>query len=94
MSSHPRNVRIEAETLALRALTFVMGDSDLRVRLLDLTGLDAATLRSRAADPALLAATLAFLEAHEPNLLACASALEVDPAALVDARGIVEARVG
>lgn len=94
MSLVARNPRIEAETLALRALTFVVGDSLLRPRLLDLTGLDSATLRSRAADPAVLAATLAFLEGHEPSLIACASALEVDPQSLVEARGLIEARVG
>jgi hypothetical protein len=82
---------IEAETLALRALTFVVGDPELGPRLLELTGLDVATLRARATDPALLAATLAFLEAHEPSLLACAAALEADPGALVEARGLIEA---
>jgi hypothetical protein len=87
-----RAARIEAETLALRALTYVVGDADLGPRLLDLTGLDVATLRARASDPRLLAATLAFLEAHEPSLLACAAALESDPQSLVEARGLIEAR--
>ena len=94
MAQVQRNPRMEAETLALRALTYVVGDAALRPRLLDLTGLDAATLRSRAADPAVLAATLAFLESHEPSLLACAAALELDPGLLVEARGLIEARVG
>lgn len=92
MSLVARNARFEAETLALRALTYVVGDPALRPRLLDLTGLDAATLRSRAADPQLLAATIGFLESHEPDLIACASALEVDPQALTDARSVIEAR--
>lgn len=92
MVSAARNPRIEAETLALRALTFVVGDSDLASRLLELTGLDVATLRSRVGDPALLSATLEFLERHEPSLLACAAALEVDPAALIAAREQIELR--
>ena len=87
-----RATRIEAETLALRALTYVVGDSELGPRLLDLTGLDVATLRNRASDPALLAATLAFLESHEPSLLACAAALQADPQSLIAARAVIEPR--
>lgn len=85
-----RATRIEAETLALRALTYVIADAELGQRLLDLTGLDVATLRSRAGDPVLLAATLAFLEQHEPSLLACASALDADPNSLIAARAVIE----
>lgn len=76
--------------LALRALGWIVSDSGRRDRLLGVTGLDAAGLRARAADPALLAATLGFLEAHEPDLLACADALGQPPAAFVDARAALE----
>lgn len=78
--------RLDAETLALRALAYVIGDPALGPRLLALTGLDVPTLRTRAADPALLGATLAFLEAHEASLVACAEALEVRPETIVAAR--------
>lgn len=74
-----------AATLALRALAHIAGDADLGPRFLDLTGLDVATLRSRAAEPDLLAAALGFLEAHEPSLVATAAALDVAPAALAAA---------
>lgn len=89
-----RAQRIEAETLALRALTYVIGDDTLRPRLLDTTGLDVPTLRSRAGDRALLAATLAFLEAHEPSLFACASALDCEPRQLAAARALIEGQTG
>lgn len=92
MNQPTRAARIEAETLGLRALTFVIGEDDLRPRLLEVTGLDVATLRSRAGHPALLAATLAFLEAHEPSLLACAAALDIDPAQLTAARATLDPR--
>jgi len=92
MTPPPRAARIEAETLALRALTYVVGDSELGQRLLEVTGLDVATLRNRAGNPALLAATLAFLEAHEPSLLACASALDIPPQALIAARATLDPR--
>ncbi|TGX54881.1 DUF3572 family protein [Sphingomonas gei] len=79
-----------AEALALQALVWTLGDPARASRLLDLTGLDPAELRARAGEPALLAATLGFLEAHEPDLIACAEALDVTPAGLVAARGELE----
>ena len=85
-----RNDTNDPETLALAALGWTLGDDDRARRLLALTGLDAEDLRSRAAEPALLAAVLRFLEAHEPDLVACADTLEISPAALVDARHRLE----
>ena len=59
--------------------------------MLALTGLSGDELRARAAEPAVLAAVLAFLEAYEPDLIACADALDLPPAALVQAREALEA---
>lgn len=73
-------------SLALAALVWTLEDAARAERLLSVTGLDAATLRARLADPALLDGTLGFLEAHEPDLIACAAALGVRPEALVAAR--------
>ncbi|RYD54454.1 MAG: DUF3572 family protein [Sphingomonadales bacterium] len=81
-----------AEALALQALVWTLGDPARASRLLDLTGLDPSELRMRAGDPSLLAATLGFLESHEPDLVACADALDVKPAALVAARARLEAQ--
>jgi hypothetical protein len=78
------------EALALQALAWTLGDSARASRLLGVTGLDAAGLRARAGEPALLAAALGFLEAHEPDLIACADALGVRPAQLVAARAALE----
>ena len=77
---------------ALMALAWTLGEPARAERLLALTGLDANGLRARADEPALLAATLAFLEAHEPDLLACAAALDVNPSDLVAARAALETR--
>ena len=79
-----------AEALALQALVWTLGEPSRASRLLDLTGLDPSELRARAGDPALLAATLGFLESYEPDLVACAEALGVKPAALVSARAQME----
>lgn len=76
--------------LALHALAWTLGEPARAERLLALTGLDAAELRARAGEPALLAATLAFLEAHEPDLVACAESIGATPAALVRARHELE----
>ena len=71
--------------LALQALAHVAGDPDLGPRFLDLSGLDAASLRASASDPAVLAALIDFLALNESDLLRCADALGVKPEALVRA---------
>ena len=75
-----------ATALALGALGWTLSDDARAERLLALTGLAPDDLRSRVGEPALLAATLRFLEAHEPDLVACADHLDIAPADLVDAR--------
>jgi hypothetical protein len=77
--------------LALSALVWTLGDGARAERLLAVTGLSPADLRARAADPAVLAAVIAFLEGHEPDLIACAEALSVAPEALVHAHAVLEA---
>lgn len=79
-----------ALTMALRALLWTLNEPDRAARMLAVTGLDPGDLRARAEEPALLGAVLAFLEAHEPDLLACAAGLDVSPAALVRAREQLE----
>ena len=81
----------QAETLALAALGWTLGEPARASRLLALTGLDADGLRARLGDPSLLAAMLRFLEAHEPDLVAAAEALGIEPAELVEARRRLEA---
>lgn len=70
------------DSLLLLALAHIVADDRLRDRFLALTGLDAATLRARAGAPDVLEAARSFLAGHEPDLLAVAAALGVDPAAL------------
>ena len=82
--------RDNAAALALAALGWTLGDGSRAERLLALTGLTPDDLRARLDEPTLLAATLGFLEAHEPDLLACAEALEVRAEALVEARRSLE----
>ena len=91
MLSHTTNeAPRDAEELALAALAATLNDERRAQRFLDLTGLSPDELRARAGDPGLLAATLAFLEAHEPDLLQVAAAIGVRPEALVAARRNLE----
>lgn len=82
---------LDAQTLALLALSWCLQDERRAERLLNLTGLSTKDLRARAADPALLGAVLGFLEAHEPDLIACADELNVKPELLLKARLELEA---
>ncbi|MEH3122585.1 MAG: DUF3572 domain-containing protein [Sphingomonas phyllosphaerae] len=79
-----------AVTRALDALTFILNDPLRAGRFLDTTGLTPDNLRECLTDPSTLAATLTFLEAHEPDLIACADSTGHSPEALVAARRVLE----
>ncbi len=87
-----RETNADPEQLALRALAWTLADPDRAGRMLAVTGIEPADLRARIGEPAVQAASLGFLEANEPDLLACADELEVRPEALVAARASLEAR--
>lgn len=80
----------DALILGLSALAWTLADDRRAERLLALTGLAPADLRDGAGDPTTLAALLSFLEAHEPDLLACGAALGHAPERLVRARMLLE----
>lgn len=75
----------DAVALGLSSLGWTLADEARASRLLAVTGLTPDDLRARAAEPALLAAVIGFLEAHEPDLIACADALSVEPEAIAAA---------
>ena len=80
----------EPEALALAGLGWILADEARAERLLALTGLTPDELRRRLGEPGLLAAVLGFLEAYEPDLIACADALGAQPTDLVEARRRLE----
>jgi hypothetical protein len=82
-----------AETAALSALAWILGDEDRARRLLDLTGLTPEQLRAGLGDPGVLAAGLRFLESHEPDLVACAQEIAATPGELVEARRVLEENI-
>lgn len=80
----------DAAALALRALVWVLAEESRAQRLLTLTGLTADHLRAALDQPATLAAVIKFLEAFEPDLVACAEAIDCPPEELVSARRELE----
>lgn len=82
----PQSPAQDAQTLALSVLGWVLGDEGRAGRLLALTGLTPEGLRDGLADAGVLGAVLEFLCAHEPDLVAAASALGVEPGELAAAR--------
>jgi hypothetical protein len=79
-----------ASHLALQALVWALADDKRSERLLALTGLTPDGLRSGIGESGLQAAILGFLESHEPDLVACAVAIDASPTALVAARHMLE----
>jgi hypothetical protein len=63
--------------LALAALAATLSDQRRAQRFIDLTGIGTDELRRRADEPALLAALIAFLEAHEPDLVSVSEQIGV-----------------
>jgi hypothetical protein len=82
------------DALALHALGWILADEPRAERLLGMTGLDPATLRSSHGERATLGAILGFLAAHEPDLVACAAALDIEPDMLAAAARRLEGQEG
>jgi Protein of unknown function (DUF3572) len=83
MARHETN---QDDVLALSALIWTISDEKRAERLMALTGLEPDDLRARVGDPDVLVAVLGFLEAHEPDLIACAASIDTKPETLVAAR--------
>lgn len=87
---HETNGKLDASGMAFQALAWALMDETRAERLLSLTGLTPDGLRTSIAERGTQAAILTFLEAHEPDLLACAARIGVSPALLVKAREELE----
>ena len=85
-ASRIRMSRQDAEMIAISALGHLADEDGLLDRFCALTGVDAGTLRSAAADSQFLGAVLDFYLADEPSLLAFAAARGLDPADVAFAR--------
>jgi hypothetical protein len=82
----------DAVTIGLSALAATLVDERRAQRFLALTGIETDELKRRANDPSVLAALIAFLEAHEPDLISVSEAVGLEPATLSEARRQLEDR--
>ncbi len=80
----------DSETVALAALAATLTDERRATRFLSITGLSPEGIRASLSDRHTLAACLAFLEDHEPDLVAVANAIGEKPARLIAARAELE----
>ena len=87
---HETNGKLDASGMAFQALAWALMDETRAQRLLSLTGLTPEGLRDSVTDRSTQAAILSFLEAYEPDLVACAAVIGVSPAMLVQARQELE----
>jgi hypothetical protein len=72
--------------ISLRSLAWVLADDNRANRFLGLTGLTPDQLRAGIGTREVQLAVLDFLCAHEPDLVAAADSLGLEPAAIASAR--------
>jgi hypothetical protein len=72
--------------ISLRSLAWVLADDNRANRFLGLTGLTPDRLRAGIGTREVQLAVLDFLCAHEPDLVAAADSLGLEPAAIASAR--------
>lgn len=78
------------EMVALTVLGWILSDERRAERLLAVTGLTPEILRKEIESRHVLGAVLGFLMAHEPDLIACAEAMGLQPDALAEAARALE----
>ncbi|WP_338014748.1 DUF3572 domain-containing protein [Altericroceibacterium spongiae] len=76
----------DPSVLALQALAWILSDEDRAQRFLALTGLTPESLRDGVTDRVVQGAVLDFLCAHEPDLVAAAEMIGIEPGELAAAR--------
>ena len=87
---HERNDTLDASAMAFQALAWALMEESRAERLLSLTGLSPEGLRGSVMERSTQEAILSFLEAYEPDLVACAAVIGVSPVVLVNARQELE----
>lgn len=75
----PKLTDQDAETIALKAVGFIVGDPDLLPRFVDLTGCGADELRAHLGDRTFLAAVLDFILGDEAATLRFAEHEDIAP---------------
>ncbi|MBT2186393.1 DUF3572 family protein [Sphingobium nicotianae] len=84
---HPYPNSDADESMALLLIGWIVADLARAERMLALTGLTPDDLRAGLGNRVTLCALMDFVINHEPDLIACAEALEVRPADIIAVRG-------
>jgi hypothetical protein len=85
MAGYKKIGREEAESLALRTLSYIASDGDRLSRFLGVTGLSPETIRQSAASPGFFAAVLDYVAADESLLIELSGFLETRPEHIMEA---------
>jgi Protein of unknown function (DUF3572) len=89
---HPRQPKLshgEAESVAIKGLQHIAGDSELLARFLALSGIYPQDMREAANSPTFLSGVMDFFMGDEPALLAFAASIGEGPATIAAARAIL-----
>jgi hypothetical protein len=86
MTSHKKISAEEAESTAVQALSFLVGDGERLERFLDVTGLRPDSIRAAAASPGFHAAILDYVAGDERLLLDLAGEIGTTPERIMQAR--------
>ncbi len=84
--------RQAAEMLSIQALSFIAEQPEQLSRFLELSGIDAARIRTAANEPGFLAGVLEHMLADENLLVAFADSAGIDPAEIARARAALGGR--
>ena len=88
-STNPQEV---AEIVAIQALSFLASDPERLATFLTESGIGPQTLRASASDPKFLAGVLDFIMRDDATVQAFASASQLTPQAIANAREVLEPR--
>ena len=89
MARRPEMTRDSAETLAIRALSFLAEDPERLSRFLAFSGIEAQSLRDAAREPNFLLGVLDHLAGDEQLLTEFASQQELSPDLMIRARDLL-----
>jgi hypothetical protein len=92
MVNRARMQRVHAETMAIRALSFLAADPARLGRFLAATGIGPADIRAAAREPRFLAGVLEHLSDDESAMIAFAQEAGVPPEQIAQARTVLAGR--
>jgi hypothetical protein len=92
MKAPSPTARQAAEILSIQALSFIAEEPQRLSRFLELSGIDAARIRTAADEPGFLAGVLEHMLSHESLLVAFAERAGIDPAEIARARAALGER--